>query len=100
MILPARTVSLPNFFTPRRCLGLGRGFSLLGRLLCLVIADRDDPEDRVLLPMALLAPVIVPPALLEHGDLVAFRLSNDLGGDGQPVGRLQIAAIAGEQDVA
>jgi hypothetical protein len=65
-----------------------------------VIADGDDLEDRVLLAVTLLAPVVVAAALLEDGDLLAFRLGDDLGGDGEAVGRLQIAAVAGEQDVA
>jgi hypothetical protein len=65
-----------------------------------VIADRHDPQDRVLLAMALLAAVIVAPALLEYGDLVALGLGEDLGRDGQAVGGLEAAAVAGEQDVA
>ena len=46
-----------------------------------------------------LAAIIVPAALLEHRDLVALRLGDDLGRDGQAVGRLQVGAFAGEQDV-
>jgi hypothetical protein len=64
------------------------------------VADRHDPQDRVLLAMALLAAIVVPAALLEDGDLVALRLGDDLGRDGQAVGRLQVRAVAGEQDVA
>ena len=65
-----------------------------------MVADRDDLQDRVLLAMALLAAVIVPAALLEDGDLVGLGLRDDLRRDGQPVGRLEAAAVAGEQDVA
>src|SRR5207253_949884 len=48
-----------------RRLGVGLRRSLL---LLLVIADRDDLQYCVLLAMALLATVIVAPALLEHRD--------------------------------
>ncbi len=50
--------------------------------------------------MALLAAIIVPATLLEDGDLVALGLGNDLRRDGQAVGLLEIAAVAGEHDVA
>src|SRR5213075_3406158 len=69
-------------------------------LLCLVIADRNDLEDRVLLTVALLAPVIVAPPLLEHRDLVALGLGDDLRRDSQAVGRFEAAAVAGEQHIA
>src|SRR3546814_9542155 len=45
----------------------------------LLVADRGDHQDRVLLAMAFLAAVIVPPALLEDDDLLALRLRDDLG---------------------
>src|SRR5688572_10018864 len=56
--------------------GLGSRFGLRCRrlLLRLVVADRGDPQDRVLLPVTLLAAVIVAAALLEHRHLVALRL--------------------------
>jgi signal transduction histidine kinase len=69
-------------------------------LLRLVIADRDDLQDRVVLAVALLAAIIVAAALLEHRHLVAPGLGDDLGRDLEAVGRLQAAAVAGEQDVA
>src|SRR6185503_2077930 len=37
---------------------------------------------------------------LEHRHLVGLGLGDDLGGDGEAVGRLEIAAVAREQDVA
>src|SRR6476469_1140349 len=66
----------------------------------LVIADGDDLEDRVQLAMALLATIIVAAALLEHRDLVALGLGDDLGGGGQAVRRLDIRPLAGEQVIA
>src|SRR4030095_2652189 len=86
----------------RRCSSGRSGLSLgcLRRLFSLMIADRHDLQDRVLLAMALLATVIVPAALLENRDLLALRLGDDLRRDGQAIGRLQIAAITGEQDIA
>src|SRR5207248_9832410 len=47
----------------------------------------------------LLAAVIVAAALLEHGDLVGLGLGDDLGGNAEPVGRFQAAAVAGEQHI-
>jgi len=74
--------------------------SLPSLLLLLLIADRDDLQDRVLLAMALLAAIIVAAALLEHRDLVGLGLGDDLGGDGQAAGRLEGRPLAGQQDVA
>jgi len=54
----------------------------------------------VLLAVTLLAAVIVPAALLEHGDLVGLGLGDDLCRNGQAIGRLEAAAVAGEQDIA
>src|SRR4051812_34952124 len=51
--------------------GLGFRSGLLGFL---VVAYRDDLEDRVLLAVALLAAVVVAPPLLEDGDLVGLGL--------------------------
>jgi hypothetical protein len=50
------------------------------------VADRDDLQDRVLLAVALLAAIVVAAALLEHRDLFALGLGDDLGRDGQSVG--------------
>src|SRR5437763_1225566 len=81
--------------------GSGSSFGLRGRLFFgLVIADREDLQDGVLLAVPLLATVVVPAALLEHGDLVGLGLGDNLGRDGQAIGRLQAAAVAGEQDIA
>src|SRR5207248_1083408 len=80
--------------------GLGFGLCGLRRLLRLLVADRDDLQNRVLLAMTFLAPVIVAAALLEHRDLLALGLGDDLRRDGEAAGRLQIPAIASEQDVA
>src|SRR5690349_12506010 len=83
-----------------------RGFGRLGiRLRCgllrlLVIADGDDLQDGVLLAVALLAAVVVAAALLEDGNLLALGLGDDLGRDGEAIGLLEVAAVAGEQDVA
>src|ERR1044071_143191 len=65
-----------------------------------MIADRDALEDRVLLAVALLAAVVVAAALLEHRDLLALGLGDDLGRDGEAVGRLEASAVAGAQNVA
>ncbi len=54
----------------------------------------------MLLAMARLAAIIVAAALLEDDHLVGLGLGDDLGGDGQAVGGLQVPTFAGEQDVA
>src|SRR6185503_1664428 len=54
---------------------------------------------RVQLAMALLAAVVVAAALLEHRHLVALSLGDDLRRDRQAAGRLEAAAVAGEQHV-
>ena len=90
----------------RRCSSLRRfgrsRFRLRDRLggLGLLAADRHDLQDRVLLAMALLAAIIVAAALLEDGDLLAFRLGDDLGRDLEAVGLLEVGPVAGKQDVA
>ena len=53
----------------------------------------------MLLAVALLAAVIVAAALLEHRDLVALGLGDDLGTDGQALDRLQLRPFAGQQHV-
>src|SRR5438552_3052459 len=50
--------------------------------------------------MALLAPVIVAAALLEHRHLVGLGLGDDLGRDGEAGGRLEVGSVAGEQNIA
>src|SRR5438105_3282436 len=102
MMLPARTVSLPNFFTPRRLLSLSRPLrDEPPAFLCAMTKYYlDKLKVRLLGLRALLAAIIVPPALLEHCHLIGFRLGDDLRRDGQAVGRLEGPAVAGEQDVA
>src|SRR6478609_5456151 len=88
-------------YTPRlvRSGFRGRGFGLGGSsggllgargLLGFGRADCRDLQNRVLLAMAVLAAIVMPAALLEDDDLLALRLSDDFGRDGQPVGRLQL----------
>ena len=52
----------------------------------------------MLLAMAGLAAIIVAATLLEDGDLVALGLGDDPSPDGQPVGRLEVRALASQQD--
>src|SRR5688572_3370223 len=85
----------------RRFLDLGRSFLLRGGLLLgLRIADRDDAQQGHLLAVPGLAAIVVPAALLEDDDLLALRLGDDLGRDGDLAGFRQLVAVAGEQDVA
>src|SRR5690606_41180397 len=90
-------------------LGLGRGFGL--RLFLglrrsgllrrgLRIADREDAQQGHLLAVPGLAAIIVPAALLEDDDLLALRLGDDLGGDGDLARFGQLLAVTGEQNVA
>src|SRR5690606_38288859 len=86
----------------RGLLGLRSGILLRrgGLLLDLRIADLDDAQQGQLLAVAGLAAIVVPTALLEHRDLFALRLGDDLGRD-LDLGRvLDFAAVAGQQDVA
>src|SRR6187551_1121600 len=86
-----------------RCLSLGSLFGLHGRGLLgggLALADRDNPQQRHLLAMPGLAAIVVPAALLEDGDLLALRLRDDLGRHGDLGRILDLAAVAGEQDIA
>src|SRR5688572_23855965 len=80
---------------------LGRSFLLRrGLLLGLRITDRDDAQQGHLLAVPGLAAVVVPAALLEDGDLLALRLGDDLGRNGDLAGLGQLVALAGDQDVA
>ena len=79
----------PSAFAGAARLGRLSGLRGAAFFCCLLIADRDDLQDRVLLAVALLAAVIVAAALLEHRDLVGLGLGDDLGRDGQAVGRLE-----------
>src|SRR5690606_522367 len=73
-----------------------------GRLLrrSLRITDRNDAQQGHLLTVPSLATVVVPPALLEDGDLLALRLGDDLGRNGDLAGFGELLAIAGQQDIA
>src|SRR5690606_28645323 len=76
-------------------------FSLLGGslLLRLGVAHRDDTQQRQLLAVAGLAAIVVPTALLEDDDLLALRLGDDLGRDGNFGRVLDLAAVTGQQNV-
>src|SRR5690606_7745737 len=92
---------LRSFGSLRSFFDLRRGFLLRrGLLLGLAVADRDDAQQRHLLAMPGLAAIVVPAALLEDHDLLALRLGDDLGRNADLARLLQIAAVAGEQDVA
>ncbi len=83
-------------------MGLGRGLRVglgLRLLLDLRIADRDDLQDRVLLAMTHFAAIVVAAALLEDDDLVGLGLGDDLCADLETLGRLDLVAVAGEQDI-
>src|SRR3546814_20421122 len=69
------------------------------RLRLLLLADRNDLQDRVLLAMPVAAAIVVTAALLEDDDLLALLLRDNLGRNGQPVGGLQPAAVTGKQPV-
>ena len=53
----------------------------------------------MILAVAVLAAVVVTTTLLENDDLLALRLCDDFGGDGQLGCVLHVAAFTGEQDV-
>ena len=54
----------------------------------------------MVLAVAVATTIIVTTTLLEDDDLLALRLRDDFGGNSQTVGRLQVRALAGEQDIA
>src|SRR5438309_9992695 len=91
MMLPGITISPPNFLTPSRRPPLSRPLrddppAFLCAICCSCLRGRivratdvDDAQHRLLLAVSLLAPVIVPPLLLEDDDLGRLRLL-DRGG--------------------
>src|SRR3954453_15093846 len=97
MMLPGTTISPPNFLTPSRLPGLSRPLrdeppaflcaisNLLGRpgsvARLIAGADLGDPQHGLMLPVAVLAAVILPPLLLEHDDLVGAAMLDQLGAD-------------------
>src|SRR5215831_9737637 len=92
MILPGITISPPNFLTPSRRPRLSRplrdeppAFLCAIRQLLLGLAcggpDLGDPQHGLVLAMALFAPVILPPLLLEDDDLRGAALLDDHGAD-------------------
>src|SRR5579864_1271201 len=98
MMLPATTISPPNFFTPNRRPRLSRPLrEEPPAFLCAICCsprparrrtaaarggvDPGDPQHRLVLAMAVFAPVILPPLLLEDDDLVGATLLDQLGAD-------------------
>src|SRR5690606_23097179 len=69
-----------------------------GLLFRLRVADLHDAQQRHLLAVTRLAAIVVPPTLLEHDDLFALCLRDDLGRDGYLAGIGQLLAVAGEED--
>src|SRR3546814_5172767 len=78
----------------------GGGFVGLGGLFRrgLFSADAQDLQDRVLLPMAIAAAVIMPAPLLEDDNLLALPLRNDFGRNGQAFAVLHFRAPPGPQN--
>src|SRR5215475_89169 len=85
MMLPATTISPPNFLTPSRRPRLSRPLrdeppAFLCAIRCSFLArqaararDPDNAQHGLLLTMTPFAPVIVPPLFLEDDDLVRAR---------------------------
>src|SRR6266446_7920748 len=93
MMLPGTTISPPNFLTPSRRPRLSRplreeppaflcaiGYSFFG-LRTAGTPDRGDAQHGLVLAMPLLAPVILPPLLLENDDLGRPALLDHRGAD-------------------
>src|SRR5579863_1850093 len=89
MMLPASTSWPPNFLTPRRRPAVSRPLReeppaflcAIADLLHSTGDDAGDLQDRLMLPVALLAPVVVASPLLEDQHLVGSRLLHHFGGD-------------------
>src|SRR5438270_11188855 len=91
MMLPGMTISPPNFLTPSRLPALSRPLrdeppaflcaisNLLGRSAS--GADLGDPQHGLVLAVAVLAAVILPPLFLEDDDLVGAALLDQGGAD-------------------
>src|SRR5437879_1032399 len=97
MILPGMTISPPNFLTPSRLPRLSRPLrdeppAFLCAICCSFrgtragcASDFRDSQHRLLLAVTFLAPVIVPPFLLEDDDLGRSHLLDNGGGTGRAV---------------
>src|ERR1051326_1051268 len=91
MMLPGSTISPPNFLTPSRFPALSRPLrddppaflcatsNLLGRSAS--GAHLGNPQHGLMLAMALLAAVILPPLFLEDDDLVGTAMLDQGGAD-------------------
>src|SRR5687767_8151178 len=89
MMLPGITISPPNFLTPSRRPALSRPLrEEPPAFLCAISnppapprsgagMDLGDPQHRLVLAVAVLAAVIVPPLFLEDDDLVGAALLNE-----------------------
>src|SRR6185312_17356808 len=92
MILPGTTISPPNFLTPSRRPRLSRplrddppaflcAISNSPRLRSAAGTDLGDPQHGLMLAVAILTPVIMPPLFLEHDDLVGATMLDQGGAD-------------------
>src|SRR5262247_4157368 len=88
IMLPARTVSPPNTFTPRLCPWLSRPLRELPPAFLWAIElsfslgfDRCDLQSRLILPVSVLATITLTPFLLEDQYLLCSGLTDDLAHD-------------------
>src|SRR5436853_5017087 len=93
MMFPGMTISPPNFLTPSRLPRLSRPLrdeppAFLCAICCSFRAlrtvhasDLGDAQHGLVLAMTLLAPIVVPPLLLEDDDLGCAALLDDRGAD-------------------
>src|SRR5215469_2496084 len=92
MMLPATTASPPNFLTPSRRPRLSRPLrEEPPAFLCAIRypsparlaagVDLGDPQYGLMLAMGVLAPVVLPPLLLEDDDLVGTPVLDQGGAD-------------------
>src|SRR5690606_4979563 len=106
---PASTRCPPNRFTPSRCAFESRPLRLEPTpFLCAMPPpsaepDLADPDLGVLLPVSLLPAVVLAPLPLEHDDLLALAVRDDLGRDGSAVDRGRahpdLSVRCGQQDL-
>src|SRR5262249_12131201 len=95
-MLPATTISPPNFLTPSRRPALSRPLrDDPPAFLCAILrsprpapaagsggrVDLGDPQHGLVLAVPVLAPVLVPPLFLEDDDLVGAAVLDQLGAD-------------------
>src|SRR5207237_3333461 len=121
MMLPGSTISPPNFLTPSRRPALSRPLRdeppaflcatfrspATPRRRSFFLPGQPDPGDLqhgLMLAMAILAPVILPPLFLEHDDLVGPALFDEGGADRGAIeqrgaGR-DLGAVVDHQDLA